>query len=403
MSLLAKKFQTGSFRGAKFSVDTVDADLGRRVVTHEYPQRDTPNTEDLGRKKREFTIEAYVVGANYEAARDALISACETPGRGTLIHPYLGNKTVVCTGCRVREGRTEMGIAYFSLTFVEAGVAAFPTAATDRSTSVFNAATSAIGSASTDFSNKFSIASAPSFALNSATEKVSQFADLMSEQSAKVQAKTEALANFTYGVRNLKANVADLVATPGRLAAQMQGAIADLVALVPGGDPAIKSALTGVLTYGVGFPNIPITTTNRAIEAKNQKALIDLSSRTAVAYQAIDATSRSYGSFEDVIQDRDSIVADIDVILEDTDNDEVFSAFQSLRNEVVKALPQEDADLPQLQTIRLDATAPSLVVAYDLYQSVDNEADLIARNHIRNPAFVSASKDLQVLKAVSDE
>ncbi len=51
-----------SFRGVPFQVEGDEATLGRRVQTHEYPNRDQPYTEDLGRATRRFQISAYLVG-----------------------------------------------------------------------------------------------------------------------------------------------------------------------------------------------------------------------------------------------------------------------------------------------------------------------------------------------------
>jgi prophage DNA circulation protein len=75
-----KQARQASFRGVPFKVFTTDTTFGRRLVEHTFVKRDTPYQEDLGRKVREFTIEAFVVGSDYESQRDALITAAETEG-----------------------------------------------------------------------------------------------------------------------------------------------------------------------------------------------------------------------------------------------------------------------------------------------------------------------------------
>ncbi|HAW0191952.1 TPA: DNA circularization protein, partial [Escherichia coli] len=79
-----------SFRGVPFSVESDEGSFGRRVQVHEYPNRDKPYTEDLGRATRRLTINAYLVGDDYAEQRDRLITAIETAGPGTLIHPQFG-------------------------------------------------------------------------------------------------------------------------------------------------------------------------------------------------------------------------------------------------------------------------------------------------------------------------
>ncbi len=68
-----ENLRKGSFRGIPFFVDSSSAGFGRRNVLHEYPLRDTPYAEDLGRAQKEFTVEATVIGDDYLRKRDALI------------------------------------------------------------------------------------------------------------------------------------------------------------------------------------------------------------------------------------------------------------------------------------------------------------------------------------------
>lgn len=128
------QLQKASFRGVPFFFETADGELGRRVVLHEFPLRDLPYAEDMGRKARRWPLEIYVLGPDYMAARDRLITALEEPGPGTLIHPYLGSLQAVVTEARgPRESTREGGMARFSVTFAEAGDNRYPTAQADTS------------------------------------------------------------------------------------------------------------------------------------------------------------------------------------------------------------------------------------------------------------------------------
>jgi prophage DNA circulation protein len=84
------QLRPGSFRGAPFRIQGNDGEGGRRGALHEFPERDEPWFEDLGRAARRWTIEAIVIGENYLADLDALVAACEEKGPGTLVHPYRG-------------------------------------------------------------------------------------------------------------------------------------------------------------------------------------------------------------------------------------------------------------------------------------------------------------------------
>src|SRR3989338_8034654 len=126
-----EQLRKASFRGIPFFVDASSSDFGRRNILHEYPLRDTPYSEDLGRKARQFMVEAYVLGDDYLGKRDALIAVCERPGQGQLIYPYYGQKLVAVIACRVEERVLEGRLARFSMTFAEAGERIFPASRKD--------------------------------------------------------------------------------------------------------------------------------------------------------------------------------------------------------------------------------------------------------------------------------
>jgi prophage DNA circulation protein len=113
---------SGSFRGAWFRLDSYETTVGRRHALHEYPLRNLPLAEDLGRKARRFNFAAYILGPGWEVQRDLLINACEADGPATLVHPFHGTHRVLCDTCTVSEGRASgRRFARFSLDFIEAG------------------------------------------------------------------------------------------------------------------------------------------------------------------------------------------------------------------------------------------------------------------------------------------
>ncbi|MEN4843378.1 DNA circularization N-terminal domain-containing protein, partial [Pantoea agglomerans] len=72
--------QDASLRGIAFKVDSDEATFGRRVQVHEYPNRDKPWAEDLGRATRRFSVQAYLIGDDFFEQRNRLIEAIEKPG-----------------------------------------------------------------------------------------------------------------------------------------------------------------------------------------------------------------------------------------------------------------------------------------------------------------------------------
>lgn len=122
------RLHPASFRGIPFKVSDDEATYGRRTTTHEYPLRDKPFTDDMGRKARKYSISAYLIGGDYMVLRDRLLVALEQGGPGTLVHPFYGSLTVHVDGeVRVRHSRDNGGMCEISLQFVESGLLTYPT------------------------------------------------------------------------------------------------------------------------------------------------------------------------------------------------------------------------------------------------------------------------------------
>lgn len=190
-----------TFRGVPFQVDSHEGTFGRRTVTHEYPLRDKPYVEDLGRKARGMTIEALVLGAGYMTARDLLIGAFEQPGSGTLVHPYLGELTVTVTEIKLRESTAEGGVARFTITFVESGDATFPTAATDTGGAVDKAADAAEEDALAAFQTEYSVNEKPEFVAEDATSIVTDAMDAIEAATRSVGMASTEVAGIVSSVR----------------------------------------------------------------------------------------------------------------------------------------------------------------------------------------------------------
>jgi prophage DNA circulation protein len=116
------------FRMAPFHVDANSRTSGRRVVLHEFPKRDTPYAEDMGRSARRFPVTGYVIGPDYQIWRELLVLALEAEGPGLLVLPTLLQRDTILVQPReytVRETRQAGGMAEFEMQFVEAGETGF--------------------------------------------------------------------------------------------------------------------------------------------------------------------------------------------------------------------------------------------------------------------------------------
>lgn len=136
-----KQLNPASFRGLRFGVLGGEARFGRRLAVHEYPGRDKPYAEDMGRGTRVVNLVGFLIadslvygGGDVMEQRDLMIGAAEKAGPGILIHPTLGQLVVSIPegGLSIVE-RWDEG-RYFELhfSFIESGDRVFPTTKPDN-------------------------------------------------------------------------------------------------------------------------------------------------------------------------------------------------------------------------------------------------------------------------------
>lgn len=379
------RYQQASFRGVEFHIEQHDAGFGRRLATHQYPGRDKPFTEDLGRRAREFSLTAYVVGTDYDRQRDALITACEREGAGVLVHPNLGQLTVKCTGLTVREGSAEGRMARLQLSFIESGEAAFPTGVFNAAERVNIQADNLREAAAEQFSDDYDVAGLPAFVADSVEASV-----VAIKQS--LDGFTSPVAEFASGLNALGEQVAALVIDPGLLFTSVTAVIDE--ARQFGDYRELEKILTGVATNE--YKPVTETTTTRVKQNKVNAALYSAARSFAALNMAQAIAAHDYNSSTEAVAARDKWAGIIDDISE-TAGDKAYIELTTLRARLVQAVPKPGETLPDLRTIKLRGSEPGLVVAHRLYGDANREAEIIDRNGVRNPAFVPGGVPLEVL------
>jgi prophage DNA circulation protein len=127
--------------------------VGRRIVLHEYPYRDDPWPEDMGRASRMCRFSGFIVGDDVFDQRDAMKTAAEQKGSGTLVHPSLGSATATLLDFTATE-RADLGRAVeLEFTFVISGQTQpiFPSTAASTQDYVDNQSSATDDASAADF------------------------------------------------------------------------------------------------------------------------------------------------------------------------------------------------------------------------------------------------------------
>ena len=395
----------GSFRGVPFRTVNAELKVGRRNQVNEYPQRDVPYVDDLGRRARRIVVEAYVLGPNYLLERNALIKAFETAGPGELLHPRYGALRVSLDGeVSIKETPEQGGIARISATFVEDGLNTFPTAKENTVAAVEAASNAADDATQACFAKDFNVAG-PSVLTSQALDGIKGLTNTVKDvlNFARQVTSVAGLASIVGLVGGLTTNLAALIRTPTMLVQSLRSIYAQLVQELS--RPLAAFAELQTLFASNARPvavSAVVPGSTRARSLTNDMARSDLQRRLALSNQArvlavALADTTVVPTASQAVALRQALVAQIDTELEVNDPPaEVATALTNLRAAVVRDVAARAEFLRQRSSYTPKTVLPALVLAHRIYNDAKRADELVDRNAVPHPAFMPA-RALEVL------
>lgn len=396
------QMRPGSFRGAAFRIRSADGEGGRRGEHHEFPERDTPWFEDMGRAARRWTIEAIVIGSDYMAARDALIAACEAKGPGTLVHPFLGTFNAVCTSHRFSESTAEGGMATFNIDFAEPGEPVVTEVRADTAAVASSQADQVEDVAPARFAAAFSVASMPAFVEDAAADLVHRVSDVAADIGLALGGGGAALRAFETGLSTLASGAIALVRSPLALGNTIVGLIQAVAAIAS--PPTVRvAALRRLMIEGIAFPPVIGSTPVRNQQRANQTAFARLVVTIAAAEAVRACSAVRFTSYDEAVRLRDTLQDDLDraaMVAADAGDDASADALDSLRLIMVRDVTARGGSLDRLYAYVPQVTEPALVTARRLHSDTSavlaRADELVERNRIRHPGFVPGGRAIEV-------
>lgn len=440
MSEFTDQLQQASFRGVPFGVEVHDGRFGRRLAPHEYPKRDKPWLEDLGRGMRRISIVGFLItdsgiygGGDVFSQLEALIAACEAEGSGTLVHPLLGELTVSIPedGLNVT-GRWDEGRRLgFTLNCFESGEREFPGSSANTGEATNDAADELDSAASGDFfSTVFDAlqngASVVQMALFTATSWISNIALYAADATSLFNMIVELPGNFgryfsgrllgfagqlaqvvgatvdsliSEGVTE-RANITACNKTllsaangtnPTPMAVAGQACAAALLAATANPADAVR-ILTALFNFYPARPTAP--SISGQSEATVQTAMGSMLRRAGLSALARATATYQPASADDAANLRGAMADLFDLEIDTAGNfgdDNSYAALRALRAAVILDLDTRGGGLPSLQTVTNNAPMPSLVIAQRLYQDANRSDELVIEANPAHPAFMPTS------------
>jgi prophage DNA circulation protein len=397
----------GALDGVPFEYRTVENEFGRRVEVHEFPGRDDPFTDDLGRAARFFTIEAFVIGENYANFRDQLIEVIEKPGDKVFTHPYRGDFGVKINGrARMTESDTEGRFAKFTIPLVESGMA-FP--------AIQLLTPPTIGLLIPDFlgkvpKTKFNLLRAIGAVLKSIIAGLNKASSLLRKINGKIASALNLVDSLSGAIDAFTAALTTLINTPQALLNEMvqlmnsvMGLINTLTDLVPVLDVSVPEPDRVRLTLEVIEELFLFESVAEAIPTPTPQSAQEVEAHAVITKVfKVAALASGTGALSQLTltssTQAKTVIANLadkyDAMLSETFEPEIMESLIALKAGMVQHFSQAAQDLPEVRTVRISYPEPALVLAY---RESTSDVDFIRRNKIRHPAFVPAGVDLEVL------
>lgn len=417
MSVLSEQLQPASFRGVPFEVEASGITVGRRTVVHEYPQRDRPYVEDMGRATRNITLQCFVVGSDYLEQAQALMHELEEPGPGTLIHPWLGEMEVTITSVSELQFDQGLGVASVTITATEAGDLEFPAVTADEDTEALEAADAVEKSAVDKFCEDFDLSTINDW-IDSALE--GSLLDALNFVSAGDLGK---LFDYAEGVANLADKAMALLSTdPKIFATRLAGALglsrwATTVSAWRGVAKSLKNlcrhdklkARTKAYAERKGEPMSDVTRQVMKSQAAIETLVRQLLIAQMVGVSTLVATSKDVSSpdgeedmrtttrsYDEIVELRDELCQVLDDELLMEENDEMYQVLDEARTAIFDVLTHKADALQHVVIVKPDDVFPAVVLAYDYHDDADRDLEIARRNGVEHEGFCPAS-ELRVL------
>lgn len=417
------RLQDASFRGVPFKVEEESSGVGRRVETHEYPNRDKPYTEDLGKVSFRPSLTVYVVGEDCFDQRDRLIEALNKSGPGTLVHPVYGEMNVCVDGeVRVSTSRSEGRVVRFDLKFVEAGELSYPTAGAATAQNLTSSCSALDDCISSSFSD-FSIEGVADFVQN---DVISNATSMLGYVSGAMKVVDFAVSD---AARLLQGDISVLLPPPSsgktfvdelqkiwRAGNRLYGNSSDLFTMIktfsgvslgsdlqPRGVWKTDSVTTRTTMQQSNVVASAIRTTAISEAAHTVTRLpapapVPTDSQPGTGWPVVTHPALNTTAEEPVVTDlltweqlvdiRDTLNVAIDKEMARTTYDRLFLALRRVKTDLNTDMKTRLEHVQKtVQRVPAEVT-PALVLAASWFDNAARESDIIRRNAISHPGFV---------------
>lgn len=407
MSFNEQNLRPAQIDGIRIEVDGDSMPVGRRTADFEYPYRDAPYIDDMGRKKRVLTLDAWVCGDDCFARRDRLIALFEAKKICTLIHPWYGEMRIKPVEATVKHKYEEGRVVRFDLVFAEATEVQFPSVKIDTAGVLARFADELQG-----YVDELFALSDFGSVLND-TLDIAGANRIIGVLAGAFRGVSQALSGARDPFAGLLSNVRGLLAKPSVLIDSVRTLFAHFAVNTAGAARAVSSEFIKSGTSGKAPTSYYEIVQMPASFVRQIEKLDALAVPVNPDLQVIEAPLKEYVAYtlvaqaagvlsvlpslvkDDVKASTFAVVAAIDALTLRA-NDEQYIYLVQLRTAVLQDYRERMAQGRAVKAVQVLTPQPALVVAYEHHENALRDSDLILRNKVKHPLFVQG--DLKVIQ-----
>lgn len=404
--------QAASFRGVPFGFVSMKGKTGRRALPHEYPKRNAGWTEDHGGVLNNETITAVLVGPTAEDDFLRLLAALNVAGPGELVHPYWGIQQVQVGDVDYDLDNNERYKASLTFKVYAAGENLFPQESNNTNAQVDAQSDTAHNANIESFEKQ--VANYDTDQLATLNDTVNSLLNDLDEFVYGLPGIPDAIGDWTDTLDHLIGSTARLLAYPGELARDITNAIIDVKDLVTTLPPALNvydqmiGRWAGLVTEFNPDTQVDQKAKLEATVKRNTYATFTGSATVAKA-QAISAAPQTgddagFSDSEQASQAASVLVEqlqDLATVAIETGNRNSWRAYRQLRLAVNEDMNVRIQRLPQLVKVKPRRTIPVALLAYQQTGNTENRTDIVKRNRLSRPSFITPDMTVEVVNEVS--
>lgn len=386
MAVMRDRYLQASWRGVSFYIERDDIKAGRKVVLHEIPLRDKPAFDDLGRRPRAFSLEAYLIGDDADEQAKRWLTLCEDKsGVGKLRHPYLGEMDAVLMDMSVTMIDEYDRIIRLALDFEEATPLKFPLATISNSQTITNNVTAVQQQAITQATTQYTSTPLTTGVKQAVAGQTLTFAQQVQGLTSQGILSATGLQQVTDWATKLSAGANTLVDVPLSLFANVSGLMTSLRDGILPGASSVRRLLRLLQLFTDPSPQ------GRAMRFATETSVWSIAAETASVV--------SYDSYDEAMAIRGELARALTTVVSGLPEDgaDLLNTLSDLHASTADEIRTLAAELPRIVRYQLGAPLPALVVAYNLYEDPDRADDLVRRNQAPDWLRLPTERQLEIL------